>query len=81
MEPKQTVDTKQNDNVGNNPKQMNSGGAGGNYGDNSGKNDSSASGAPKGPNIFNIIIVIFLITSLLNTFFMGRISQSAQTTV
>lgn len=79
MEPKQTVDTEQNDINGNNPNQMNSGGAGGNYGGNNRKNNNSAFNAPKGPNIFNIFIVVFLITSLINMFFMNRVSKSAQT--
>ncbi len=69
---------EKNGSQNNAPNQMNSSGANSNYSDSEGKNGGPAPNIPRGPNIFNIIIVMFLITSLINTFFIDRANRSLQ---
>lgn len=45
---------------------------------NPGGNKGSVPGTPKGPNIFNILMVVFLITFLFNKFFSYRAGGSVQ---
>jgi cell division protease FtsH len=68
---KKTVDAQPSNAQRSNPNQMNPGSAG--------QNGSSVPNAPKGPNIFNVLMVVFLITFLINTFLVDRVRKSAQT--
>jgi len=76
---KNTMNSEEDDSQKNALNQINSSGARGNYTGNTGKNDGSVPGVPRGPNIFNVLMVVFLITFLINTFFINRMSKSVQT--
>lgn len=75
---KNTADIEQNDIQENIPNQMTSGGTSDSYSGNVSKNDSPVSNTPKGPNIFNILAIVFLITFLINIFFPGKMNKSVQ---
>ncbi len=70
--------TEQDDIRSNGPNQMNSNDSNNRYSGNTGKDGGPASNVPRGPNIFNIILIIFLITFIINTLFAGRLSKSVQ---
>ncbi|MGD9560621.1 MAG: ATP-dependent zinc metalloprotease FtsH [Oscillospiraceae bacterium] len=73
MEPNKKSD------VGPEPNQMNPNGAGGQNPPGGTGGANSGQHTPKGPNIFNIILVFFLITFVLNILFAPRGQQSATT--
>ncbi|MGI6176530.1 MAG: ATP-dependent zinc metalloprotease FtsH [Christensenellales bacterium] len=76
---KNTMDTEKNEPQRDAPSQMNPGGGSTDYNSrNAGKNGSPAPNAPKGPNVFNVLLVVFLITFLFNTVFSNRQTRSAQ---
>ncbi len=76
---KNTVETEQKDSQKKMNNQMNPGGTGDTNIEKSGSNDKPVPNVPRGPNIFNILMIIFLITFLINTFFVDRVSKNAQT--
>ncbi|HHT95619.1 MAG TPA: ATP-dependent zinc metalloprotease FtsH [Clostridiaceae bacterium] len=57
---------------------MNSNDSNNRYSGNTGRDGGPASNVPRGPNIFNIILIIFLITFIINTLFAGRLNKSVQ---
>lgn len=60
------------------PNQMNPNGTGGQEPEGANNSGGAANqNTPKGPNIFNIILVLFLVTFVLNMLFAPRIQQSA----
>ncbi|HOM34770.1 MAG TPA: ATP-dependent zinc metalloprotease FtsH [Clostridia bacterium] len=71
-------ETEQDDIRSNGPNQINSNDSNNRYSGNTGRDGGPASNVPRGPNIFNIILIIFLITFIINTLFAGRLSKSVQ---
>ncbi|MGI6504913.1 MAG: ATP-dependent zinc metalloprotease FtsH [Clostridia bacterium] len=70
--------TEQDNARSNGPNQMNSNDSNNRYSGNTGRDGGPASNVPRGPNIFNIILIIFLITFIINTLFAGRLNKSVQ---
>ncbi|MGI6317064.1 MAG: ATP-dependent zinc metalloprotease FtsH [Christensenellales bacterium] len=73
-----TADVEPDDVRDHSPNRMSPGGTGGNYRGAAGGNDGPAANAPKGPNIFTILAIVFLITFLINIIFADKMSKSVQ---